>query len=159
MTDEKPVSLRDQLRAELQGWLEDLDSPEHVSLIRLDGLTDQLFDLVAAGADFTSPEDGTELTPAQALAFLLDADPPTRLTQLAGLLDSARSGATCRLMDHQGRIGQLQEELATIPLAERRRAQLNLEAERFVQARHLHLDADQWALLRASIDQEIERTR
>lgn len=160
MTDEKPVSLRDQLTAELQGWADTFNhrGDESMSVFSVDRLADQLFDLVTAGADFSQPEEGIERTPAQALAFLLDADQHTRLAQLAGLLDAATRGATCFLMDHQGQIEQLQDELAAIPESWRLQCRMVTEAEQFLRSHHIELTPADWDKVKMGIAEEIERT-
>lgn len=159
MTDEKPVSeparwpdtLKEKITAVLEQW-DDRDGFDVVSA------RNQIFDLVTAGADFSQPEQGTERTPAQALAFLLDADQHIRLAQLAGLLDAATRGATCHLMDHQGRIQQLQEELAAIPASWRLQCRMVTEAEQFLRSHHIELTPADWDKVKMGIAEEIERT-
>lgn len=156
MTDEKPVSLEDRINVTVQAWADNAD--EHEALAYLPDLIERLHVEVSAGADFTPPEQGTEHTPAQALAYLLDADQHTRLAQLAGLLRTAGHGADCLMFDHAGQIQQLQEELGRIPESWRRHSQMLYEAEQFVQRCGLTLSDAQRDQVRMSIAEEIERT-
>lgn len=64
-------------------------------------LTDAIHRVVAAGADFTKPEENTELTPAQGIAYLLDLPEWARVARLGMLLEQARKGSDCFMRGHQ----------------------------------------------------------
>ena len=62
---------------------------------------------VSAGADWTPREEATEMTAAQALAYLLDLPEWSRIERLGLLLEQASKAARCWEHDHDGAIQQL----------------------------------------------------
>lgn len=62
---------------------------------------------VSAGADWTPRDPATEMTAAQALAYLLDLPEWARLERLGHLLDRSRQAADCYEQDHVGRYAEL----------------------------------------------------
>lgn len=70
-------------------------------------LVDAMHAEVGAGADWTPRVEGTAMSPAQALAFLLDLPEWSRISRLGQLLDQAELGSICYLADHSGAAEQL----------------------------------------------------
>lgn len=66
---------------------------------------------VRAGADFTPAPEGTEPSPAQVWAQLLQMDPDERIRRLDGLLTSAARGHACWLASHDEQIENLRSTI------------------------------------------------
>ena len=114
MDDEKPVS--DTLLSRIeQAIAEGCIAQGAEREVDFAQLARTVHTTISAGADFDPVEEGIELTPAQALAYLLDLRADQRLQVMGRLLLQSGQGNTCFLMQHEATIEQLREQLAAIP--------------------------------------------
>lgn len=70
-------------------------------------LVDALHASVGAGADWAPRTEGTVMTPAQALAYLLDLPEWSRLSRLGQLLTEAERAHDCFVYDHAGKLAEI----------------------------------------------------
>lgn len=71
-------------------------------------LVDAVHAEVGAGADWAPVEEAVEMTPAQALAYLLNLPEWARIERLGRLLEEARRSHVCFVMDHEGAVEMCQ---------------------------------------------------
>lgn len=88
------------LRTRLINALDNCPELDHIPSEIMEGITDQLHAAVSAGADFGPRDDNAEMTPGQALAYLLDLPEWARIDRLSSLLGQAHAGQMCRTMGH-----------------------------------------------------------
>jgi hypothetical protein len=110
-----PLTLRDRIENAVERHISiDGERLDFTSTAQM--LIDDVYATVAAGADWSDRTENAEMTPAQALAYLLDLPEWARLDRLASLLDAARDSRRCRDRMHD----QIEAELASANQAQGR---------------------------------------
>jgi len=107
--DIPPLNLKSRIDNAIERGLTE-QGQEH-SDVDMIALADVVFAAVAAGADYSERTENTEMTPAQALAWLLDKPEWDRVNRLGILMDQARKASDCFVMDHEGAVEMRQAML------------------------------------------------
>jgi hypothetical protein len=103
--DVPPLTLRDRITTAVENHF--VEGNELSFRSTIETIVEDVHTVVGAGADWTPRTEGTEMTPAQALAFLLDLPEWSRISRLGQLLDQAEAGADCYLYDHPGKLAEI----------------------------------------------------
>lgn len=97
-----PLTLRDRIHNAVDLWGADDDLIGRIGGDALEQLVEQLHASVGAGADWSPRVEGAAMTPAQALAYLLDLPEWARIDRLGRLIDQAEKAGRCFIEDHDG---------------------------------------------------------
>ncbi len=95
------LNLKSRIDNAIDAYAEAHDRGDPIDLFEL---ADRVHAVVGAGADWTPRTEAAAMTPAQALAFILDLPEWSRISRLQQLLDQAEIGSQCFVMDHKGAV-------------------------------------------------------
>jgi hypothetical protein len=109
-----PLTLKARIANAVDRWVDTntTDNPADT----LDDLIDIVHAEVSAGADYSDRLENTEMSPAQALAYILDLPEWARLNRLRSLLSQASRGTRCQSLMHE----QIEAELTSANQAQGR---------------------------------------